>query len=263
MQGLNKIDVFITILNAGNYAELTKKAYVSRVKEYLSSCPWQYDKATNEHLASYISKQPSEACMKQTYAALKLFYKYVMKRENLFGFIPYPKTHPTIPDLLPHSEMLRLCNSPLNLKHRLILNFLYGTGMRNFELCKARWCDIERTDEPVNPLTIKITGKGQVQRRVPLSKNLYDLLIRYCKEYKLHCNNSDDFIFGKPYSKRSVAVVCRKIGLTPHQFRHQYAQWLVDNGTELETVRQLLGHKSLRTVEIYARTKPGKIKTPV
>lgn len=92
------------------------------------------------------------------------------------------------------------------------------------------------------------------------------MLVKYCKEYGLNCSNSNDYIFGgdKPYSKRSVANIVKKwIGTNPHQLRHQYAQYLVDNGTELETVRRLLGHKHLSTVQIYARQRNETIKTPV
>lgn len=246
-----------------NWTAATQSTYRSGLNKFLSiySNP---AKLTTEEIIKYIASQPSRASMAQTYGILKNLYRHVLKQDRKFGFVPFPKKEHKIPIEIPHEELLSKINAVKNTKHRLMLTMLYGTGLRVSELANSRWSDIQRTGKENNPLCLLINGKGNVQRKVPLSKHIFDMIFSYCKEYKLNCKNSDDEIFGKDYTVKSIQLVCKKhIGCTPHQLRHLYAQWLVDNGTELETVRQLLGHRSLATVQIYARTRHEKIVTPV
>lgn len=254
---------FENVMTAKNWTGQTKKTYRSVLNKFLSRYPNPKKLATDE-LIAYIASQGSRALMAQTYGVLNNLYKYVLKQPRKFGFIPFPKPEIKLNIEIPHEEVLERINSPENTKHRLILNMLYGTGLRVSELVKLKWNNISRTGKENNPLSILVNGKGNVQRRVPISQGLNNLLIQYCKEYKLNCNNSDDFIFGEGYSARSAQLICLKYcGVSPHKLRHLCAQWLVDNGAELETVRQLLGHRSLATVQIYARTRQDKIVTPV
>lgn len=262
-------DQYEDMMTLKGWTEATKRTYRSLLFRFQNDFKGKdiYG-ATTDELISYIASMKSRAVMAQMYGVLKNLYTHVLKQPRKFGFIPFPKSGNHLPNLITHDEMLKIIDFLSYIKHKVILHLLYGTGLRSFELCKAKWSDIERTDSPNNPLLLKVKGKGNVERRVPISKSLNTLLIKYCKAEKLKCDNSNDYIFGgkKPYSKRSVAAIVEKASngkLTPHDFRHNYAQWLVDNGTELETVRQLLGHKRLATVQIYARTRQDKIKTPV
>lgn len=253
---------FESVMTAKHWTEDTKRNYRSMLKKFLSEYKGNVHRATNDELIKYIASMPSRASMAQMYGVLKNFYTYVLNKPKKFGFIPFPKAEHAPPKRIEHEELLSSINSCQNTKHRLIMTLLYGTGLRAFELCKLKWSDIQRG----KCLVLRVKGKGNVTREVPLSDNIHNLLIEYCKEYKLNCKNSNDYIFGsdKPYSKRSVAnIVDKYCGINPHQFRHAYAQWLVDNGTELESVRQLLGHKHLSTVQIYARERPENIATPV
>lgn len=256
------IERYETIMKVKNWTEATKITYRATLKKFLNEFPGNIHRATTDELISYIASMKSRAVMAQMRVVLKHLYT------RKFGFIPFPKSETHLPNLITHVEMLKIIDSPSYIKHKVILHLLYGTGLRSFELCKIKWSDIERTDSPNNPLSLKVMGKGSVERPVPISNSLNALLIKYCKTEKLHCDNSDDYIFGrnKPYSQRSVAAIVERASngkLSPHDFRHNYAQWLVDNGTELETVRQLLGHKRISTIQIYARTRQDKIKTPV
>lgn len=256
-------DNFENVMTVKNFTQRTKVTYHSILRKFLSENP-NPQKVTTDELIKYIASRNSRASMAQTHGVLNNFYKHVLKQPRKFGFIPYPKKETKIPIEIPHEEIIERINAPENTKHRLILNMLYGTGLRVSELANLKWNDISRTGKDNNPLSILVNGKGNVQRRVPISKGLNELLIQYCKEYKLNCENSDDFIFGEGYSVKSIQLICQKYcGVSPHKLRHLFSQWLVDNGTELETVRQLLGHQSLASVQIYARTRQDNIVTPV
>jgi len=260
------IEQYENMMIVKNWTEATKATYRSLLKKFLFEFKGNVQRATTDELIKYIASMPSRSSMAQMYGVLKNLYAHVLKQKRKFGFVPFPKKEFTIYKLIEHAELLKMCNLPRNTKHKLILNMLYGTGLRVSEICELKWSDIERTGKPINPLALVVNGKGNKQRRIPISSTINQMLIAFCKEYKLNCDNSDDYIFGgkKPYSVRSVANICEKYcGVSPHKIRHAYSQWMHDNGTELETLRQLLGHNSLSTVQIYARTKPEKIITPV
>lgn len=256
------IERYETMMTVKNWTEDTRRTYRSLLKKFLNEFQDNVHRATTDQLTEYIASMPSRSSMAQMYGVLKNLYTYVLKQPRKFGFIPFPKPEHSLPKQISHDKLIKAIDTCKNTKHRLILMMLYGTGLRAFELCKLKWSDIERG----KCLIIRVKGKGGVIREVPLSLGIHSLLVDYCREYKLRCENSNDYIFGgkNPYSKRSVANIVKKyVKINPHQFRHAYAQYLVDNGTELETVRQLLGHKHLSTVQIYARTKPDKVQLPV
>lgn len=253
---------FENMMIVKNWTSDTKRTYRSLLRKFLNEFNGNVQRATTDELTAYIGSMPSRSLMAQMYGVLKNLYTFVLKQPKKFGFIPFPKAENSVPQRIEHDDLINSINQCENLKHRLIMFMLYGTGLRAFELCQLKWSDIHRG----KVLILKVKGKGNVVREVPLSESIHNLLIEYCHEYNLRCQNSNDYIFGgkKPYSKRSVANICNRwLDINPHQLRHAYSQWLVDNDTELETVRQLLGHKHLSTVQIYARKKMEEIVTPV
>lgn len=265
MQGQDKIEVFVTFLNCGNYTDDTKRNYVSMLRKFLSEFELQYDKATNEQLAAYISSMPSRASMSQMYSVLKLFYKYVLKRKTLFDFIPFPRSEERLRKLPTHDQLIEAFDIP-NTKHKLILYLLYGTGLRVSECANLRWSDIRR-EEGENPLSLFIRGKGNRDRVVPVSRFVYNLFYTYCKEYKLDSSCADCLVFN--VTVRTIQQVVRKAGeridfkLTPHLLRHACFQHLADKGVQLPYLAQIAGHKSEYTTIKYARLVPQKVKMPV
>lgn len=256
------IERYETMMKVKNWTPDTRKVYLSMLKKFLREFNGNIHRATTDQITAYIASMPSRASMAQMYGTLKNLYTFVLKQPRKFGFIPFPKPEHSLPEIIEHETLLQSIESCPNAKHRLLLMVLYGTGIRLFELCKLKWSDIHRG----KCLILRVKGKGNVVREVPLSERINKLLVEYCHEYKLRCGNSNDYIFGgkKPYSKRSAHNVVRKyLDTNPQNLRHCYAQWLVDNGTELETIRQLLGHRQLSTVQIYARVKKENIVTPI
>lgn len=269
MNKQQRIDSFMAFMDVGNYSERTKVNYLSHLKSFLFKFNGQHEKATNEQLAQYISSQKSSASMRQVYGVLKLYYTYVLKRKNLFGFIPFPKNELRLRHLPTKQQVIEMIGSIHNAKHRCIVMLLCGTGIRLGELLALKWEDIKR-EQGENPLSLLIHGKGAKDRIVPISQNVYDSLISYYKEYKLGCKTDrTHYIFGsdKPYSARSVAAIVERYGkfknATPHLLRHWCFQSLYDSGVALEKIQNLAGHKSFSTTSIYARLTPQKIAMPI
>ncbi len=173
-----------------------------------------------------------------------------------------------------HEQVLKMIELTSFIKHKLILSILYGTGIRLEELISIKWIDVERVKGD-NPLRIKIHGKGNKDRYVPLSENLYKLLTEYCKELNLKCDtDKHEYVLGgaKPYSMGSVNKVVKKAAeragvkfkVTPHKLRHAFAMYLHhEMKYDLAQVGKLLGHSHAGTVMIYARMKEDKIVTPI
>ncbi|HKI79736.1 MAG TPA: tyrosine-type recombinase/integrase [Ignavibacteriaceae bacterium] len=156
--------------------------------------------------------------------------------------------------ILGKNEVKRILNSSNNVKHKCILMLIYSAGLRRSELIGLKISDIDS-----ERMVINICGaKGKKDRISLLSKNTLMLLRDYYKEYK-----PQTFLFegqnGRKYSATSVANIlkraAKKAGIqkkvTPHMLRHSFATHLLEQGTDLRYIQELLGHNSSKTTEIY------------
>jgi len=181
------------------------------------------------------------------------------------------KKESRLPNVPAQNKILEAIEKTENIKHKLIVMLLYGTGIRLMEITHIKWADIRREKNELNPLSILIHGKGNKDRVVPISSRINDLLKRYCKEYNLGCEtNKQHYIFGseEPYSRKSVGNVVRSSGnragldLHPHLLRHACFTHLRDSGVDIETIGELAGHASPITTKKYARLNPVKVTMP-
>lgn len=168
-----------------------------------------------------------------------------------------PKREKKLPTILSKNEILKMINATKNLKHRLLIMLLYGTGMRISEVLSLRWENIYHD-------YIKIKqGKGNKDRITILSKKLKKLLKEFEKEkgYVLEGRK------GK-YSYKSAQKVLEnaakkaeiKNKVTPHVLRHSFATHLLENGTDIRYIQKLLGHSRLETTQIYTHVSNNSIK---
>ena len=147
-----------------------------------------------------------------------------------------------------------LINSPSNLKHRTILTLAYATGIRRNELLTIKLSDIDRKRG-----LIRIVGKGNKQREVPLSDNLFQLVDLYYKRYRPFVYLFEGSIPKLAYSETSMANIVNKAALkvgikkkiSPHVLRHSFATHMLEKGVNLKRVQLLLGHNSMKTTSIY------------
>jgi integrase/recombinase XerD len=174
-----------------------------------------------------------------------------------------PRREKPIPNVLSKEDVKRLLDSPYNLKHRAMLSLIYSCGLRRSELLNMTLRDID-SDRMV---VIIRQGKGKKDRIVPLSPKLLELLRDYFRSHR-----PKRFLFegqtGDQYSAKSLESVLKQAlhrtgidkPVTLHWLRHSYATHLLEAGTDLRSIQELLGHKSSKTTEIYTHVSTRHIQ---
>ncbi len=200
---------------------------------------------------------PSDSFFKHTVYGLRYLFRLYGKKESYVS-LPTIEGQKKLPTVLSQQEVKSLMIAPKLLKHRLIIGLLYGCGLRNFECC-----GLEITDVDLDRKTLHVKkGKGRKDRYVPLS----DILIRGIKKY-LEAEKPVKHLFnGKsrtgeyiPLTTRGVQWAVKeareKAGIkkqvTAHSLRHTYATHLLEMGTDIVTLKELLGHECIETTLIY------------
>tara|TARA_B110000971_G_C19990450_1_gene491705 strand:- start:658 stop:1404 length:747 start_codon:yes stop_codon:yes gene_type:complete len=223
--------------------------------------PEQLDQESiNDYLyyCQNLHKTPSESFFKHTIYGLRASYK-VLGMESKRIALPQIKRQTDLPIVLNKTEVRKLLVAPKYLKHRLMLGFLYGCGLRSYELCGLKLADIDFERETV---FVK-KGKGKRDRIVPLSKHLKRGLQKY-----IETENPEEWLFNSQVTNegkqqgittRAVQWVVKenrtKIGshkkITAHTLRHTYATHLLEEGVNLLSLKELLGHARIETTLIY------------
>jgi len=240
-------------LKLRKYSKMTEKAYLSIIRNFIKS-----ELAPREFLLRYTEK--SRSSIRSVYFALKFFHENVL-RQKFDENIPLAKNKPRLPVVLNKEEVSSILESTLNLKHRLVLMFLYYTGIRLNELVNLGWSDI---DFQRGTIHLK-TAKGEKERVIFLHEKLKGFIeyFNLRKEGLVFLSN-----FGKKYDKRTIQLIVRnaakKAGIgkriTPHTLRHSFATHLLEAGADIRHIQKLLGHSSLQTTQIYTHVANRDIK---
>ncbi len=252
-ESYNLIGKLIEEIKLRKYSFQTGKSYISAVKEFLKS-----GKPPREFLLSYSDK--SRSTIRGVYFALKFFYENVLN-EKFDERIPLAKKDLKLPVVLSREETNKMIESTNNLKHKLVIMFLYYAGLRLDETRNIEWQDID-FDRGIIHLK---TAKGDKERVVFLHKKLIDTLKMYGtkKEGLVFVSQKDE-----KYNKRTIQQIIKsaskKVGIkknvTPHTLRHSFATHLLESGADIRYVQQLLGHKDLKTTQIYTHVANKDIK---
>lgn len=220
------------------------------------------DRLKPEHLKKYLVYCYEKLGLKENTLhsrinAMKFYYERVLNREKFFWEIPRPKKPLQLPKLLNENEIARLFNALSNKKHKAMLFTLYSAGLRVSELVNLKIRDI---DSKRMQLFIE-RAKGKKDRVVNLSPVLLDILRSYYKEYKprprYYLFESEQT--GTAYPTRTVqqifgtakkrAGIRKEVGI--HSLRHSFATHLLDKGTDIRYIKDLLGHFNIKTTERY------------
>ncbi len=257
-----------------NYSDQTIKNYLSVLKLFLEWVEKSKLKKVDENeIQNYLyycktEKKYSYSTMKQVIATIGFLYKKVFCQ-------PLPKAldiklrKPThLPTVLSIGEISKILKVTNNLKHKTILILIYSGGLRLGELINLKISDIDS-----EAMKIHIRGaKGKKDRYIMLSENVLTLLRAYYKAY-----TPKEYIFegqkGGRYSPQSVQSAFKsalkrsgiKKKATVHTLRHSFATHLLDEGTDIRYIQELLGHKRLETTQIYTHISSysiNKIKSP-
>jgi integrase/recombinase XerD len=233
-------------------------------------CPISISKETIQKFIYEVAKIINPRSQARIISGLKGFFNYLVfedyRKENPMDLIESPKIGRKLPDTLSTDEINNLISAidlskPEGERNRAIIETLYGCGLRVSELTSLRLSDLYFEEE-----FIKVTGKGDKQRFVPISKVNIKYINLYRKEVRVHQKievDHEDFVFlnrrGKQLTRAMIFTIIKqlaeKIGLqkniSPHTFRHSFATHLLENGADLRAIQQMLGHESITTTEVY------------
>jgi len=230
---------------------------------------------TPERLRSYFlfcikNLKLSENIIHSRINAVKFYFEQVLHRDKLFfEEIPRPKKRSPLPKVLSKNDIIKIFAQVDNLKHLLMLKLCYGMGLRVSEIVNLKITDIDS-----QRMLVHIeAAKGKKDRYVTLPSSVLDELRNYYRQYhpKIYLFEGQ---YGGQYAIRSVQAVFKtamrkaKINKTVgiHGLRHSYATHLLECGTDMVFIQKLLGHKDIKTTEIYAKVSNrqlGKIKSPL
>lgn len=219
----------------------------------------------------------SAATISRNIASLKAFYHYMFKEgmvdEDISEKLKAPKIEKKIPEILTMKEVVRLleqpCGSTLKeIRDKAMLELLYATGIRVTELISLKLSDVNLQ------LGFIICRDAAKERVIPFGNEARSALVNYLENARNHMLNDSDseYLFvncsGLPMSRQGfwklIKLYAKKAGIdediTPHTLRHSFAAHLVENGADLRSVQEMLGHSDISTTQIYAAMSHNKIR---
>ncbi len=259
---------------------------VQKLMNYCISKKLKVKEVTYQHLKSFITELYdlglSGRSQARIISGIKQFFTYLML-ENLIGQDPselleQPKLGRKLPEVLSIDEIDRLIGA-INLtskegpRNRAILEVLYSCGLRVSELINLKFTDLF-----YNEGFVRVLGKGNKERLVPLSKsveyeiNSYEEKVRSNLEIKA---GHENFIFlnrrGKQLTRVMIFIIIKdlankidlKKSISPHTFRHSFATHLIEGGANLRAIQEMLGHESIITTEIYTHLDQSFLKDAI
>ncbi len=258
------------------------KKDIEEFLEYLERESINYLKLEYSDIRLYLAYLKEEKHEKSTsisrkLSALRSYYKYLCNNNrvntNLFNLISSPKKEQKLPRYFEYNELEELFNVPdlkttLGQRDRLILELLYATGIRVGELVKIRLKDINKSER-----TILIHGKGSKERIVNYGEYASDILNMYLNDSykKLNKFNSDYLILnnqGRNITERGIRYILSNLikrtslhkNISPHMLRHSFATHLLNEGCDILSVKELLGHESISSTQIYTHITNDRLK---
>ncbi|WP_264522491.1 tyrosine-type recombinase/integrase [Flavobacterium sp. N2469] len=206
----------------------------------------------------------SASYQNQIVNAIKLFFQTIRETKMIVDKIHRPKNAKTLPNVLSKEEVKLILNAHSNIKHKMMLSLIYSCGLRCGELLALRPVHI---DSKRNIVLLK-NSKGKKDRITPLSPKILEMLREYYVLFKPTTYLFEGANPGEPYSEKSLQSVLKqalkKIGITKpvtlHWLRHSFATHLLESGTDLRYIQELLGHQSSKTTEIYTHVSTKSIQ---
>jgi integrase/recombinase XerD len=269
-EGIESIEKFKQWLRSKRYSESTLVSYSDALKSFLF---FYRDKPIAEisnqdiivYNNEYIFKNNfSASYQNQIVNAIKLFFSTVLETKIEIDKIHRPKRDKVLPNVLSKEEVKLIVNAHSNIKHKVMLSLIYSCGLRCGELLALKPTNI---DSKRNIVLLK-NSKGKKDRIAPLSPKILQMLRDYYTLYKPKTYLFEGRAPGLPYSEKSLQCVLKqalkkaKISkpVTLHWLRHSYATHLLESGTDLRYIQELLGHNSSKTTEIYTHVSTKSIQ---
>ncbi len=281
-----EINAFIVYLhNVKKTSENTELSYrrdLMKVRNYMEQQGIEdVKKITITNLNSYIlfleKNKFSAATISRNIASLKAFYHYLFKTgmvmEDTAETLHAPKIEKKMPEILTTDEVVRLLeqpqgNSPKEIRDKAMLELLYATGIRVTELIHLKIEDINLQ------MGYLLCRDGEKERIIPFGNEARNALLRYLEGTRsaMIKDKESEYLFvncsGQPMSRQGfwklIKFYAKKAGImadiTPHTLRHSFAAHLVENGADLRSVQEMLGHSDISTTQIYANMNHSRIR---
>lgn len=266
---------FESWMTARRYSQNTIDTYVNGLKVFLSYYHYkQAEEINNEDLVEFntryiIANKLSASYQNQVINAVKLFFRIILLKTMNVDLIYRPKNPKLLPNVLSKEEVKAILSVQSNIKHKAMLSLIYSCGLRCGELLKLKLTDVDSK----RGLLIIRQSKGRKDRIAPLSSKILEMLREYYLAYKPSIYLFEGQFKETMYDERSLQQVLKqaihKCGIVKpvslHWLRHSYATHLLENGTDLRYIQELLGHSRSTTTEIYTHVSNrelGKIKSP-
>lgn len=282
----NNITEFLnTIEKEYGFSSKTVESYgyeLKLYKEFLDYKKFNYLKISKDEIRMYLryldDLKYKKSSISTNLSALRSFYSFLVSNElisnNPFKRVNNPKKDKKLPNFLNQLEIEDLLDyysleDSLSVRNRLIIELLYATGLRVSELVNIELKNINFSEQ-----SIKVLGKGSKERIVFFGDYANELLEIYLKKYRTELlnNNSNDYLLlnnqGNKLSTRSIEIIIKKAidslaiknKVTPHTIRHTFATHLLNNGADIKSVQELLGHESLSTTQIYTHVTSDRLR---
>ena len=269
-QNYLKIERGLSENSISNYTFDINKLVKWMVLNNIKTSPINIEKETLQEFIYNIAKELNPRSQSRIISGLKGFFNYLIFEEyratNPLDLIESPKIGRKLPDTLSIEEIDSIISiidlsKPQGERNRAIIEVLYGCGLRVSELISLKISDLF-FDEGF----IKVTGKGNKQRFVPIGSLTIKFIDIYRNEIRVHQvikPNAQDTLFlnrrGNELTRSMIFHIVKELtekagiqkNISPHTFRHSFATHLLENGADLRAIQQMLGHESITTTEIY------------
>ena len=278
---MNYIDKFLIYLKSiKKHSDNTLISYYNDLKELASVLDNNIIDINEEDIKKYLNylydKSYNKNTISRKLSGVRSFYNYLYNHDiikiNYFTDVHNPKKIRSLPHYLKTSEIDKVLDNTNEVtlygeRNKLIVELLYVTGLRVSELVNIKLKDIDKYNK-----SIKILGKGSKERIVYYEDNCSKLLNKYLNNTrrKLDKNNSEYLLlnkFGNKLSTRMIRNILNNLTIGtsieqiyPHMIRHTFATTMLNNGADLMTVKELLGHESINTTSIYTHVTNEQIR---
>lgn len=274
-----------------NFSDNTLDAYIRDIKKFSLYAEKNLENSkpkaiTYEDLQEYLILQSKQKISERTQArwisSIKSFFKYLLEEEirddNPATLLEGPKLGLYLPDTLSVEDVERITkninlSTDLGVRNQCMVEVLYGCGLRVSELIELKISDINFKEG-----FLKVEGKGQKVRYVPLAKYTSHLIKNYIENVRI--NNKinkkyEDIVFlnsrGSSMSRVIVFIIIKELAdkagirknISPHTFRHSFATHMLQNGADLRFIQEMLGHSSITTTEIYTHLNTEELRDTI
>jgi site-specific recombinase XerD len=259
-KGTSTLKICEQKLNYVNYSNKTTKIYLFYIAQFLDSQSKSSLHLNSNDFQNYLNNYnfTSVSQQNQVINAIRFFYKEVLNKKYDKVSFKRPRSEKKLPKVLDSELILSKLNSINNIKHKTILTLTYSVGLRVSEIVNIKITDIDSK----RMLILIKNAKGRKDRIVPLSQKVLELLRLYYKKYK-----TNEYLFNGQNSLQYSIGSCQKIykkyidiKSSIHCLRHSSATTLLENGTDIRIIQNILGHSSVKTTEIYTHISNNLLK---